>query len=38
MYGASISIAVVTPSLRPFVDKAEKRTPPSLKEVRIYVH
>ena len=34
MYGASISIAVVTPSLRPFVDTAEKKTPPSLKEVR----
>ena len=38
MYGASLSIAIVTPSLRPLVDKAERKSPPSLKEVCADIH
>ena len=34
MYGAALSVAIAVPILKPYVDKAEPKTPPSLKEVR----
>ena len=34
MYGAALSVAIVVPSVSPYLEKTEAKTPPSLKEVR----
>ena len=33
MYGAALSVAIVVPSVSPYLEKTEPKTPPTLKEV-----